>query len=120
MNDAGPIYESLFVQRCVRSWVAAEASVRAFLAQWSPQAVVPLATPPRPRRRARRHGAASAAVFASRRAPYHPTPLGLGRGDAPLDGVGPNSLWRRFPYVAALLVELAALERPQKRRARQR
>jgi hypothetical protein len=104
-----------FVRRCLRSWVAAEASVRAFFDQWSPLEVFN----PAPQRAARslRRRAASGRPLAARRGPRCPA-VPLRRAASPLvfDSVDPAALRQRFPYVAELLAELADLQPGEERR----
>lgn len=98
-----------FVARCVRSWIAAGASAKDFLAAWTPS---PLPEPfvggsVQPDRARRKP---SSTRRGARRAAQNPT-----QPPATVAAFGPaasaEALRARYPLVSALLVELAAPRR---------
>jgi hypothetical protein len=95
-----------FIRRCVRSWVAAQASASDFLAAWTP---IHLSEPPQkvPSRPGRARRTGSTLRSPSRRRAHYP--IGSAATTVP-DRVagGADALRQRYPLVSALLVELAA------------
>jgi hypothetical protein len=107
-----------FVERCLRSWALAT-SVRAFLDNWTPLALLDLGlAEPAPPRRARRRAAPPRAVNAVRAARRPGTRRASpATGKTILGGVTPSTLRRSFPFVAELLVEMAELSNADRHRA---
>jgi hypothetical protein len=113
---------SSFVWRCLRSWQAARAAASDFLATWTPLALpepkpVVRARPDRARRRSssphRRRG---------QRPAQHPVePLDAPVWHLPVSAAGgAEALRTRYPFVSALLVELASLPRQPRQASRTR
>jgi hypothetical protein len=107
-----------FIERCLRSWALAP-SIRDFLDNWTPLALLDLGLgEPVVRRRARRPAAPPRAVNAMRAARKpRPRRAGSATGKAIFGTMTPSALRRSFPYVAELLVEMAELSDADRRRA---
>jgi hypothetical protein len=110
----------VIVAHCLRSWLAAEASVRAFLDAWSPRLPVPSSEPAPPTPRTRRRPARRRALAARRPARRPSERQAAAPGNAIFDAIEPALLRRRFPYVAELLVELGSSPPAPHRSARRR